>query len=249
MQIRELQTDYNLQHGAHPRTPGMHVSECIRSVALDMGMYKGDDKDELDWTLIKYRMMCGQDVLVDYPLAIRRVAFGLAWEQWYGGQHPEMNFHQVGELKKDGLIGTPDGLEYRTVQMVQDLTGTYSAVPGRELSYGIIHEIKATWKSSRSHNEAPLVRISKEWAWLSQIKSYCYMAHDSRWPVLTGILHVYWVNGGYRGGGPEINTYELTFTEAELAANWRLITNTAKHLQERERRDGGSVLGNLVPIR
>lgn len=235
----------------------MHVSECIRDVALAMGMYKGDDKEELDWTLIKYRMMCGADVLVDYPLAIRRVAMGLAWEQWYGAQHPEMNFHLVGELSKDKIIGTPDGLEFRTIQMVQDSTGTYSIARRQELTYGIIHEIKLTWKSSRSHNEAPEVRIAKEWAWISQCKSYCFMAHDPRWPVLTAILHVYWVNGNYRGSGPEILTYELTFTEQELIANWKLITNTAGHILKREQAQGltliegpgpGAAQGNLITL-
>lgn len=242
MLIREIYSDFDLHAGAAPRTPGTHVSELLRVNALNMGVLKQEDSDEIDFTLARYRLARGEDVAQQYPAAIYRVGLGLAWEKWLGEQWPDINFHSIGELTRDGIIGTPDGLSfceperlpYYTLFMgsgkayAQDERGNFVPYNPR-VERPILHEIKLTWKSSRSGSEHPHERISKEWLWYAQTKAYCWMASMAGYPVLTSHLHVYWVNGSYRGSGPEFRTYELLFTEDELRANWRVVTTVAKN--------------------
>jgi len=206
MVAREIQCDFDLRHEAGPRTEGVHVSELIGEAARRTGILLGkEDEGELDWTLARYRMAHGEDVAVMYPTAIYRVAMGLAWEKWYGPQHPEINFHDIGELTRGRIIGSPDGLQF-------DRDG------------GIVHEIKLTWKSSRSDREEPTHRLSTEWMWLSQIKAYCAMAsHAIQQPVTRGRLHVFWVCGNYKGSGPQAKQYDLNFTSDEVEANWKVM--------------------------
>ena len=228
MLVREVRCDFSLDHRASPRTPGQHVSEVIRDIALKMGVLKQDDKEELDWTLARYRLACGDPAGVStlFPTAISRVALGLAWEQWVGEQWEQINFHSIGELEKDGLIGTPDGLEF-----------WLPFPPGEARGHGAIHEIKLTWKSSRSDREKPQERLAQEFLWLAQTKAYCEMASQPGFPVLQAMLHVYWVNGNYRGSGPEPRSYELRFTEEELRKNWYLIRESARVIREQEERE------------
>jgi hypothetical protein len=204
MRAREVQCDFSLQHGAGPRTAGVHVSELIRDVALRMGLLLSkEDEGELDWTLARYRLARGEDAATLYPAAIYRVALGLAWERWYGEQCPEVNFHDIGEIERDGIIGSPDGLS---------VAGDGALV---------VHEIKLTWKSSRDGREDAEERLSAEWMWLAQIK--CYMAMLARTiqaPVTRAELHVFWVCGNYRGSGPQARRYELEFMAEEVEKTW-----------------------------
>lgn len=220
MLIREMQGSFNLRHGAAPRTPGRHVSEVIRELALSRGIWKQDDQDELDFTLAKYHAGHGENIVKMYPAAIYRIAAGLAWEEWYGNQVPDINFHGIGELNRDRIIGTPDGLKF------EPQTGE-----------GVVPEIKYTWKSSRSDREDPLERLMKEYPWTCQICSYCRLctvgpvklwhqgnvtlASDNL--VRKGELHVFWSNGNYKGSGPELRVYGIEFTPEEVLANWNVI--------------------------
>lgn len=220
MLIREINGSFDLGHGAAPRTPGRHVSEVIRELAVSRKLWKQEDQDELDFTLAKYHAARGDDVVKLYPTAVYRIAAGLAWEAWYGPQIPDINFHCIGELSKNRIIGTPDGLK------VKPVTGSL-----------VIPEIKYTWKSSRSDREDPYERIRREYPWTCQTCSYCYLATVG--PVKTWIqngvllasdnlvreaeLHVFWSNGNYKGSGPQLRVYEIEFTPEEVLANWNVI--------------------------
>jgi hypothetical protein len=254
MTVREIHGDFDLHHGSAPRTPGLHVSEILRQNALDMGVLKQDDADDIDWTLARYRMDRGEDIVKLYPQAIYRIALGLAWERWLGDQWPQINFHTIGEVTRDGIIGTPDGLSfcppnelpYYTLttgggsQFVRDESTGLLLPYDPSVERPIVHELKATWKSSRSTTETPLERISKEWLWYAQTKSYCWMASNALpEPVTTGHLHVLWVNGNYRGSGPEFRTYELTFSVDELRAHWKLMLLVGGRLEN----DRQTILG------
>ena len=185
----------------------MHVSELIRDVATQVGFLSRDDKEELDWTLAKYHMMRGEDWVQMYPTAIYRVALGLAWEEWLGRHDTSLAFHGIGELEREGIIGTPDGLD-------MDYDGL------------LVHEIKLTWKSSRSDRETPQERFSKEWMWQAQGKSYCYLA-DAQLGCVRVIFHVFWVNGNYKGSGPEYRKYMLQFEPQEILTTWRQLALVA----------------------
>jgi hypothetical protein len=164
-----------------------------------------EDQGELDWTLARYRLERGDGIDM-FPTAIYRVAMGLAWEEWYGAQHPEIDFHGIGEIVRDGIIGSPDGLE---------------ATQDGEL---IVHEIKLTWKSSRDDRESPEARLAAEWMWMAQIKCYMAMlAKIASAPVARACLHVFWVCGNYKGSGPQAKRYELEFDPAEVESTWKQI--------------------------
>lgn len=227
MLVREINGSFDLGHGAAPRTPGRHVSEIIRELALSRGLWKQDDQDELDFTLAKYRAGRGEDVVKLYPAAIYRIAAGLAWEAWYGPQIPEINFHCIGELTQDRVIGTPDGLK------VKPVTGRL-CVP----------ELKYTWKSSRSDREDAMERLRREYPWTCQACSYCRMATVGPvkiWTqngvvmasdnlVIDAELHVFWSNGNYRGSGPELRVYEIEFTPEDVMANWNVIMAKSREM-------------------
>jgi hypothetical protein len=206
MVVREVQCDFDLRHESGPRSEGTHVSELIADAARRTGvLLTKEDEGELDWTLARYRLEHGDDIVSMFPTAIYRVATGLAWERWYGPQHPEIGFHGIGELVRDGIIGSPDGVQF----------------VGRD---GIVHEIKLTWKSSRSDREEPRQRIAVEWMWLAQIKSYLAMLSGlCGYPCTQGVLHVFWVCGNYKGSGPQAKRYAIDFTHEEIEANWKVM--------------------------
>lgn len=232
MIVTEVQSDFDLQEclavpyspSQHiiqgPRTPGTHVSEVLREIATGVGLLKKDDSDELDWTLARYRMMYGENVVKLFPNCMYRVAMGLAWEEWLGRHRPDLGFHTIGELERDRILGTLDGLQF-------DDRG------------GIVHEVKLTWKSSRSDRETAQQRFATEWLWPAQVKDYCWLASTNPRPgngsvITRGMLHVMWVNGNYKGSGPEYRQYLLEFQEIEIVTAWRQTVQVARTM-ERQR--------------
>lgn len=229
MEVREINATLNLRHEAEPRSPGRHVSEVISQIATSMGLWKRDDQEDLDFTLAKYHQQRGDDIIRLYPQAIYRIANGLAWESWYGPQMPEINFHSIGEIRKDGIIGTPDGLQFTETR-------------------GLVHEIKWTQKSSRSDRETPQERLRSEYYWTCQGCSYCNLctvgpvktwrqngvtlASDNL--VTTAVFHIMWSNGNYRGSGPELRVYEVEYTPEEVLANWKLIRMKSGQMDQEE---------------
>lgn len=73
------------------RSPGVHVSEIIRRICLDRGIY--DESTELDPT----RLMLGQ--------AFERIIL-----DWYVKQNPS-RYLIPGEVSRDGIFGTPDAVD------------------------------------------------------------------------------------------------------------------------------------------
>ncbi len=94
--------------------------------------------------------------------------------------------------------------------------GIYMSPDGIDVPSWELHEYKATWSSS---NKSPL----DNWRWMTQVKSYCYG---------TGTeicnLHVFYVNGDYKGTGPEYLTYRIRFTPMELQENWGMVLSHAR---------------------
>lgn len=228
MEVIEIQSDFDLEmqgkwigyqdseirrYEPGVRSEGLHVSEIIREIATGVGILKREDSNELDWTLARYKLQRGEDFVSLYPAAIYRVALGLAWEEWLGARHPEFGFHGLGELERDGIIGSLDGLQF-------DEWGP------------LVHEIKLTWKSSRSDRESAQERFSTEWLWPAQCKSYCYLASLPGDICTRAMLHVMWVNGNYKGSGPEYRTYLLKFMPKEILTTWKQMQIVGKRLME-----------------
>lgn len=173
------------------RTPGVHVSDVIRSIAVKIGKLKEYEAEEL------------ADIEVRFPADAQstlRIALGLAWENWIASALPWIEFH-FGEVQLEGIFMTPDG--------ISDVIG----IDRNTHSY--LHEFKLTWKSSKRD-------IRDEWYWLSQV-----MAYLKKMKLRAAVVHIYYVNGNYRGSGPQRRSYHLVFTQAEIDANWTMIMHEA----------------------
>lgn len=105
-----------------------------------------------------------------------------------------------GEFIKDGVIGSPDLVNLQTNRVI---------------------ETKATWRSSQKFE-----RLEKFfWAWLVQMKGYCKF-----WDTREVELYVYFINGDYRGSGPQPVARLFTFSQMEIDGNWEMLL---KHADKR----------------
>jgi hypothetical protein len=118
-----------------------------------------------------------------------------------------LGIFRPGELEKDGIVGSPDAITVDDHGLIVD-------------------EIKCTWMSSRDCPEG-----KKFWHWLVQIKAYCWLIETYR-----ARLHVFFVNGDYRDQrGPQYQSWDLTFSQGELAETWLMLVNQAKALSDQAR--------------
>jgi hypothetical protein len=171
-----------------PRSDGLHVSRVIKSLllAIDPERFSGD----MNWEKIEFGFTV--EAMIEQAFRDRR-----------------QTILRIGELHKDGLAGSPDGVSF-------DLL-----TPGHDTM--VIHEFKCTWMSSRGCPED-----RKFWHWIVQMKCYCHMAGTPH-----ARLHVFFVNGNYREQrDPQYCEWDLTFTEGELEENWMMIINAAAALRE-----------------
>ena len=81
----------------------------------------------------------------------------------------------------------------------------------------LLSEYKAVWASS---SRSPV----DNWKWMTQVKAYCRALG-----VLRVKMYILYLNGNWRGSGPEYRGSMIEFTPSELQENWELITNHAKH--------------------
>lgn len=81
------------------RSKGMHVQAINQVLGVAAG--KLDDSDADDFPFVRF-----SDTV--YPLM---PALGVAWEEFRASHYPEDRLiWQPGELERDGIFGTPDGL-------------------------------------------------------------------------------------------------------------------------------------------
>lgn len=187
-----------------PRSPGVHVSDLIRSIAVRTGVLKSETvkvgrRTETLTESIQPSTGAGPDPVL--------FALGLAWECWAAGLYPEMVW-QPSEVKRDGISMSADGLTLDYEMSRQQ--GVRS----------VVEEFKATRKSA--HVSGSPRPIEGEWMWLAQVKSYCL-----GWDTDQARLHVLYINGNYRfgepDGAPQYVRYDLAFTQRELSDNWELL--------------------------
>ncbi|MDD4984380.1 MAG: hypothetical protein PHQ43_01125 [Dehalococcoidales bacterium] len=127
---------------------------------------------------------------------------GYLWEVALSQAFGEKAAVRPGEVERDGVIGSPDGLLCEDGDMV-------------------LEEYKATLMSS---NKVP----AENWAWMVQVKGYCYMLGVSR-----AIMRVLYLRGDYTSGVPEYAVWEFVFSERELAENWTAILNAKRDMESR----------------
>jgi hypothetical protein len=176
------------------RSDGVHLSGVIKYVMVTCGLLTPDD-----------------DTVEIMPL---RMAVGVAWEAFVVQLWPDFLW-QPGEVSRDGIIGSPDGINS-------------NLIPGEI----VLEEVKATWMSrmepgTKSSVPRSIFNIKR---WILQVAGYCHMAK-----LTHARLHVLWVNGDYRQSGPQYYTYLIQFTEAELVRMWKnmIVTNISGAVPEK----------------
>jgi len=165
-----------------PRSAGLHLTTILRDIAITSGLGKdsGFLEEDLAW-------FAGP---------------GFLWERIWDRAHSEAialgEVVQLGEIVCDGIIGTPDRIDFRVPKVV---------------------ELKVRWKSARKFDA-----LEKEfWIELMQIKSYCYMLQ-----MLHADLVVFFVAGDWRPPVPKVRGVHLEFSEMELEETWQQVTRHAR---------------------
>jgi hypothetical protein len=189
-------TDINkrIRHPApvreHDRTPGWHLSGVLKYIAIECNM-------------LELKQVSAEDVDV-FPL---RMVLGMAFEEFIVGFYPDMVW-QPGELCRDDVWGTPDGITY-------------------EDSGAILHEFKHTHKSYRKHVEVGGGNsIVDQWMWMQQGSGYINQLREGGLDVNQAWFHICYVNGRYeyhKGGHPTYIKYLVEYSEEELERNWNMV--------------------------
>jgi hypothetical protein len=167
MTILDITTPLTLPPSKTPRSEGLHVSNIIRSLAVEVGFL--DKKWVEDLSLVDAREITDPNVIL-------RMRIGLAWEEHLIPTLEGVTDHP-GEILLQGVYMSPDG---ESVDRV--LLGSR----GFEL---VVHEVKSTYKSAK-HN------LKTQWLWLTQLKAYCkglgtrfariyilYICGDYKYPI------------------------------------------------------------------
>lgn len=212
-----------LPPSAVPRSPGVHQSGIIRSIAMETGILKPEWEE--DTSLIEPDNAAWWAGLSSDSQ--HRIAMGLAWEEWYiRTQIPEAIDHP-GEMLVDGVYMTPDANELIT--LILDRRPTYALK---------LHEVKLTYKSIKTvgQNYDPAWKgytqepLTSQWLYMAQSKGYCKGAGTN---LLD--LHVLFVCGDYSYPiRPRAIRYSIEFDEIEIETNWSLMTEWRNHCLGRE---------------
>jgi hypothetical protein len=216
------------------RGEGVHVSGIIRCIALETGILTAGIADELDLLEVKPNQRFAD------PMVCLRICIGLAWEEWYIPQLPEVMDHP-GEMSRSEIYMNHDGEELTTILVDR---GTFNRL--------IIHEVKATYKSIRGvgltaeglaliKEAYPNVKLPDvglisplrdQWMWLAQVKAYCKAAITR-----FARIHVLFICGDYSYPiQPVLLVYDVEFTQQEVDDNWDLLVDYRDIRIEIERR-------------
>lgn len=189
LQWSDINSRVNHPAPNHKRSKGIHVSGVLKYIAQELNLLKPDE-DRTD----------------EMPMVI---GGGMAFESWIVGLYPKMIW-QPGEVRRDGVAGSPDGTSRLEDVMIKPLFTHLGPV---------VEEFKRTYKSSRNRQD-----ITHEWLWMNQIMAYVNMIRPATEGPGFGRLHVEWVNGDYKYPlQPVYLRYLIRFSEGDLKNNWSLI--------------------------
>lgn len=195
----EIPVNLTLPPSKTPRSEGTHVSSIIRCIATETGILKTEFQEEL--SLVDVREITD-------PVAVLRIRIGLAWEEHYIPTLEGVTDHP-GEMEYEGVYLTHDGESLSVI-----ITG------GKEQWAVVIHEVKATYKSTRTVGD-----LKGQFMWLAQMKAYC-KAKGTRFAV----LHVLFLCGDYTYPiSPVLKVWAIEFTQEEVDDNWELLSDYRNH--------------------
>ena len=170
-----------------PRSPGVHLSGILKYLAYSPGGALADGKAQGE----------PSDFEETYPTV---VACGHMWEEFCVSLYPSLIW-QPGPRERNGIIGTPDGLNF--------------GLSFKDLELDVLEEAKFTTKSMRTPDTWP-------WWWVRQGLGLC---------ALHGLFHVrwhsLWAHGWYKGKRWEhLPVYTRTlveFSEREVEGWWKVL--------------------------
>ena len=166
-------------------TDTIHLTSIISAIEKEMGWeYKGTGFK--DFELAGEMGFMWEDVLT------------LVMAERYVGA-------RLGEVEKDGIVGSPDGIG------IDPETGEV-----------VLTEHKLTWRSINKP-------IEKNWKWMTQAKGYCHMLD-----LDTVIFRVFHIMGDYAGSGPLPQTVRIRYNWKELEDNWKMLTDYMEKLKEEQ---------------
>lgn len=201
MKVLPVERQLRLPSGNGTRTVGIHVSGLIRCIAAEVGVLKAEYVEDLSLTDVRE---------ITDPVAVLRMSIGLAWEEWYI-PHIDIEDHP-GELCIDGIYMTHDG---ESVDVIITQPNQPEGL--------IVHEVKATYKSTRTVGED--LTSASNWMWLTQLKAYCKGVGTNH-----AMLHVLFLCGDYaRPITPKLKVWFIEFTDEEIAETWELMIDYMQH--------------------
>jgi hypothetical protein len=187
-------------------TNKIHVSEILRYIAVESKKLSDSDRDD------------------EMPVC---VLLGMGWEQACAKLYPNM-FWQPGEVERDGIAGSPDGLSLNEQKIILKEPRRAIDCTAADIGDPIIEEFKYTKKSMRKPGGTPdeMKDICGEWLWMAQTLAYCKMHEDQ--PRLVR-FHVLWSRGNYdyksKGNVERYVRYLIRVENREVDANWNMILN------------------------
>lgn len=197
-----------------PRSPGLHQSQIIQAIAREVGILPKDEWLE-ELGLIDLSTETWWEGLD--AVARLRISLGLAWEEWYIPQIPEVVDHP-GEMTVEGCHMTHDGESLDVILTPQSPT-FFGGNPGggklfRQKYVLALHEVKLTYKSIRT-----VGNLLNQWMWIAQMMGYC-RALGTR----IAHLHVFFVCGDYTWPmRPKLLRWDIEFTQTEIEEGWELL--------------------------
>jgi hypothetical protein len=202
--FQEIQYPIDLYHYGPPRTPGLHLSQILRAMAIHTGTFK----DSVD---------LGEVISTIDPSAVgmsgplMRCINGYAWENWLFKNVLKNATHQPGEFFLDGIIGTPDGIE-------------------EDLDWLTIHEAKWTFLSSNGPFSQRLQWLYQGACYL-KMASTAYSTPLSQCRL---IYHPCYVKGNYRGIDTEYRPVEVRMEQREVDGVWDVVSGHRNLVKEPE---------------
>ena len=169
------------------RSEGVHVSTVLRYIKTTIGGEASDfSEDDLEWFAVVGRL---------WEHTLSRILY------------PEPRYCRIGELDRDGIIGSPDNLD---------------------LEFNQFGEFKVTWQSSRGFTERMKFR---EYLW--QIKAYIALGIPlfGEQTEYVAWLDVFHVCGDYRPPKPNAVHYDLRFTHGEIREHWNMMKVNAEYVR------------------
>lgn len=183
----------DLKENCKDRSSGVHLSGILRAMAVKIGMKGINADDDLDGLI---------DTTGPYEVGttgqLMRIVIGYAWEDWLGPRIGGAVYHP-GEYSLDGIFGSPDAIGF-------DQDGS-----------PVLHEFKATFKSSKTPLTNNLLWVWQAAGYLSMISA----THNT--PCQKAVLHPLYIKGDYSGIDPQYLPVMLEFEREELTSLWNMV--------------------------